>query len=79
MEKILVINEHSDWLLRKEQEEINENEFVKWNQMVNEFPKNSNAKAFEDINYQEIYSYLTKERKVLKEIRRLLNWKRWAD
>ena len=79
MEKILDNNEHSDWKLRKEQEEINENEFVKENQMANEFPKNSNAKAFEDIYYQEIYSYLTKKRKVSKEIWRLLNWKRWAD
>ena len=48
--------------MEKEQEEINKNEFAKENQMVNEFPKNSNAKALEEIYYQEIYNYLTKER-----------------
>ena len=29
--------------------------------MVNEFPKNPNAKALEEISYQEIYNYLAKE------------------
>ena len=29
--------------------------------MANQFHKNSNAKALEDIYYQEIYNYLTKE------------------
>ena len=29
--------------------------------MINEFPKNPNAKALEDIYNQEFYSYLTKE------------------
>ena len=63
MEKKHENNEHSDWKLKKEQEEINKNEFAKENQMVNEFPKNPNSKALEDIYYQEIYNYLTKKEK----------------
>ena len=40
---------------------ISKNEFSKENQMVNEFLKNRNSKALEDIYYQEIYNFLTKE------------------
>ena len=36
--------------------------------MVIDFPKNPNAKALEDIYYQEIYNYLTKEREDIKII-----------
>ena len=49
--KILDNNEHSDWKLKKEHGEINKNEFTKVNQMVNEFPKNINAKSLEEIYY----------------------------
>ena len=63
LEKIFDNKKHFDWKLIKEQEEINKNEFAKENQMVNEFLKNPNARALEDICYQEIYNYLTKERK----------------
>ena len=47
--------------MKKEQEEINKNEFAKENQMVNEFPKISYAKTLEDIYYQDIYYYITKK------------------
>ena len=38
---------------------INKNEFAK--KMVREFLKNSNARTLQDIYYQEICDYLTKE------------------
>ena len=49
------------WNWKNKQEEINKNEFAKENQIFNEFPKNPNDKALENIDYQEIYNYQTKE------------------
>ena len=44
----------------KDRKEVKSDEFVKENQMINTYPKNSSAHNLANEYYQEIYDYLTK-------------------
>ena len=45
----------------KDRKEVKSDEFVKENQMINIYPKNSSAHNLANEYYQEIYDYLTKK------------------
>ena len=55
----------------KDRNKVKSDEFVKENQMINIYPKNSSAHNLANEYYQEIYDYLTKKtwRKISKKVR----------
>ena len=62
MEDLKHSNDDNDVIpnIIKDRKEVKSDEFVKENQMINIYPKNSSAHNLESEYYQEIYDYLAK-------------------